>query len=154
MRGQQRFRWGANQDTTSVLNGSTRNVNRRTLPGMSLPRWITFALLLSFAFPAFAVEAPPANEWQRMDGCRLKPNEWNDGDSFHVQWQNKEFLFRLFAIPFLQKLTKSNVIAVLLPAFSWGFLHTAYPNEPPYIRGLEVGVIGIVAGIVIAWIFR
>jgi len=61
---------------------------------------------------------------------------------------SEEFLFRLFAIPFLQKLTKSNVIAVVLPAFSWGFLHTAYPNEPPYIRGLEVGLIGVVAGVV------
>jgi membrane protease YdiL (CAAX protease family) len=61
---------------------------------------------------------------------------------------SEEFLFRLFAIPFLQKLTKSNVLAVVLPAFSWGFLHTAYPNEPPYIRGLEVGLIGVVAGIV------
>ena len=61
---------------------------------------------------------------------------------------SEEFLFRLFAIPLLQRLTKSNVLAVLLPAFSWGFLHTAYPNEPPYIRGLEVGLIGIVAGVV------
>jgi membrane protease YdiL (CAAX protease family) len=61
---------------------------------------------------------------------------------------SEEFLFRLFAIPFLQKFTKSNVLAVILPAFSWGFLHTAYPNEPPYIRGLEVGLIGIVAGVV------
>ena len=61
---------------------------------------------------------------------------------------SEEFLFRLFAIPLLQKLTKSNVLAVILPAFSWGFLHTAYPNEPPYIRGLEVGLIGIVAGMV------
>ena len=60
----------------------------------------------------------------------------------------EEFLFRLFAIPFLQKLTKSRVLAVILPAFSWGFLHTAYPNEPPYIRGLEVGLIGIAAGVV------
>ena len=61
---------------------------------------------------------------------------------------SEEFLFRLFAIPFLQKVTKSNVLAVVLPAFSWGFLHTAYPNEPPYIRGLEVGLIGVVAGLV------
>jgi len=61
---------------------------------------------------------------------------------------SEEFLFRLFAIPFLQKWTKSNVIAIVLPAFMWGFLHTAYPNEPPYIRGLEVGLIGIAVGIV------
>ena len=61
---------------------------------------------------------------------------------------SEEFLFRLFAIPYLMNLTKSRIVAVILPAFAWGFLHTAYPNEPPYIRGLEVGLIGVVAGIV------
>jgi membrane protease YdiL (CAAX protease family) len=61
---------------------------------------------------------------------------------------SEEFLFRLFAIPFLKRLTGSNIIAVIVPAFCWSFLHAAYPNEPPYIRGLEVGLIGIVAGIV------
>ncbi|HKN76751.1 MAG TPA: CPBP family intramembrane glutamic endopeptidase [Candidatus Acidoferrum sp.] len=61
---------------------------------------------------------------------------------------SEEFLFRLFAIPFLKRLTGSSIIAVIVPAFCWSFLHSAYPNEPPYIRGLEVGLIGIVAGIV------
>ncbi len=61
---------------------------------------------------------------------------------------SEEFLFRLFAIPFLKRLTGSSIVAVIVPAFCWSFLHSAYPNEPPYIRGLEVGLIGIVAGIV------
>lgn len=61
---------------------------------------------------------------------------------------SEEFLFRLFAIPFLHKLTGSPVLAVILPAFFWSFLHSAYPQEPGYIRGIEVGIIGIVAGLV------
>jgi len=61
---------------------------------------------------------------------------------------NEEFTFRLFAIPFLQKLTGSRVLAVILPAFFWSFLHSNYPQEPGYIRGIEVGIMGIVAGLV------
>jgi len=62
---------------------------------------------------------------------------------------SEEFLFRLFAIPYLLRTTKSRFLAVVLPAFFWGFLHSNYPQEPAYIRGLEVGLIGIVAGLVL-----
>jgi membrane protease YdiL (CAAX protease family) len=62
---------------------------------------------------------------------------------------SEEFLFRLFAVPFIERITKSRVLAVVLPAFSWSFLHSAYPQEPGYVRGIEVGLIGIVAGIVL-----
>jgi len=62
---------------------------------------------------------------------------------------SEEFLFRLFAIPFLLRMTKSRFWAVVLPAFFWGFLHSNYPQEPAYIRGVEVGLIGIVAGLVL-----
>ncbi len=61
---------------------------------------------------------------------------------------SEEFLFRLFAIPYLFRATKSRWLAVILPAFAWGFLHSNYPQEPAYIRGIEVGLIGIVAGLV------
>jgi membrane protease YdiL (CAAX protease family) len=61
---------------------------------------------------------------------------------------NEEFTFRLFAIPFLERLTGSRWLAVIIPAFCWSFLHTNYPQEPPYIRGLEVGMMGIATGIV------
>jgi len=61
---------------------------------------------------------------------------------------SEELLFRMFAIPFVRRITKSTTLAVVLPAFAWGFLHANYPQEPPYIRGLEVGLFGIVAGLV------
>jgi membrane protease YdiL (CAAX protease family) len=61
---------------------------------------------------------------------------------------SEEFLFRLFAIPYIQRITKSRFLAVVLPAFAWGFLHSNYPQEPAYIRGIEVGLMGIVAGLV------
>ena len=61
---------------------------------------------------------------------------------------SEELLFRLFSVRFLLRGSKWRVAAVVLPAFAWGFLHSNYPQEPPYIRGIEVGLIGIVAGIV------
>ncbi|HYT21343.1 MAG TPA: CPBP family intramembrane glutamic endopeptidase, partial [Candidatus Polarisedimenticolia bacterium] len=61
---------------------------------------------------------------------------------------NEEFTFRLFAIPFFNRITHSRWIAVIVPAFLWSFLHSNYPQEPAYIRGIEIGLVGIVAGMV------
>ncbi len=61
---------------------------------------------------------------------------------------SEEMQFRAFAIPFLKKLSRSGPLAVVLAAFIWGFLHSAYPNQPFFIRGVEVGVGGIVMGLI------
>lgn len=61
---------------------------------------------------------------------------------------SEEFTFRLFAIPLLTRLTRSRWLAVIIPAFLWSFLHSNYPQEPAYVRGIEIGIIGIVAGVV------
>jgi hypothetical protein len=61
---------------------------------------------------------------------------------------NEEFTFRLFAIPFFMRFTRSRWVAVIVPAFLWSFLHSNYPQEPAYVRGIEIGIIGIVAGMV------
>jgi membrane protease YdiL (CAAX protease family) len=61
---------------------------------------------------------------------------------------SEEIQFRAFAIPFLRKYLKMGPFAVVLAAFMWGFLHSAYPNQPFFIRGLEVGFGGIIVGFI------
>lgn len=61
---------------------------------------------------------------------------------------SEEFVFRMFAIPFLRKLTRWLPAAVVLAGFIWGFGHTGYPNQPFFIRGLEVGIGGVALGII------
>ncbi len=57
----------------------------------------------------------------------------------------EEFWFRLFAVPLLGKILP-RWMAIAIPAFVWGFLHSNYPQQPGYIRGIEVGLIGVAAG--------
>src|SRR5580692_838017 len=61
---------------------------------------------------------------------------------------SEEFLFRMFAIPFLRKLTKSTVIALVLAGYIWGFGHAGYAQQPFFIRGIEVGTGGVALGII------
>ncbi|HEY6347139.1 MAG TPA: type II CAAX endopeptidase family protein [Bryobacteraceae bacterium] len=60
----------------------------------------------------------------------------------------EEFLFRMFAIPFLRKLVRSTAVALVVAGFVWGFGHAGYPNQPFYIRGVEVGIGGVVLGVI------
>ena len=61
---------------------------------------------------------------------------------------SEELQFRAFGIPFLEKIFRSRVGGVVVAAFIWGFLHSAYPNQPFFIRGIEVGVGGIIVGFI------
>lgn len=66
----------------------------------------------------------------------------------------EESTFRLFAIPLLAVLFArvlgrarlSQWLAIVLSAVIWGFLHSSYPQDPFFARGLEIALAGIVFG--------
>ncbi|HEY0787968.1 MAG TPA: type II CAAX endopeptidase family protein, partial [Thermoanaerobaculia bacterium] len=60
---------------------------------------------------------------------------------------SEEFMFRAFSIPFFERIFRSTWAAVIVAGFIWGFGHAGYPNQPFWIRGVEVGIAGCVIGL-------
>lgn len=71
----------------------------------------------------------------------------------------EEIFFRMCGISFLKRLLKrfdflkkyrlDIIIAVVIPAVIWAALHCSYPQEPFYIRAIELTFVGILLG----WIY-
>lgn len=53
-------------------------------------------LLLLGALFLFCTPSSFANKWRLLEGCTLIPNESNDGDSFHVKYKRRKYIFRLY----------------------------------------------------------
>jgi DNA uptake protein ComE-like DNA-binding protein len=56
------------------------------------------AILLNLVLLLVLAPLARARDWKTLKDCRYMPNEANDGDSFHVRVENKEYIFRLYFV--------------------------------------------------------
>jgi len=58
----------------------------------------------------------------------------------------EELMYRVLALGVVQRLTKSFWIANIFQAAAWGFMHSTYPQQPAYARGVELTLGGMLHG--------
>jgi hypothetical protein len=55
-------------------------------------------LFIAVAFSVVTVGLEAQEKWTKLEQCQLVPNPGNDGDSFHVRANDKEYIFRLYLV--------------------------------------------------------
>jgi DNA uptake protein ComE-like DNA-binding protein len=64
----------------------------------SSPVFLSLTLLATIFFSYSPSAAAAGSDWTVLENCQLVPNEGNDGDSFHVRANDKEYVFRLYFV--------------------------------------------------------
>jgi len=63
---------------------------------------------------------------------------------------SEESLYRVLMLGLMQRLFKNFWIANILQAIAWAFMHSTYPQQPCYTRGIELSIEGVFWG----WVLR
>lgn len=61
----------------------------------------------------------------------------------------EELLCRVLCLVLVQKITGNFWIANLVQAVGWAFMHSDYPQEPAFVRGLELSFVGFWFGMLV-----
>ncbi|HEY9868199.1 MAG TPA: hypothetical protein V6D08_03245 [Candidatus Obscuribacterales bacterium] len=61
----------------------------------------------------------------------------------------EELTYRVLGMIIMQKLVRNFWLANLLQAAAWAFMHSNYPQEPPWARGVELTAVGLLYGVVL-----
>lgn len=76
------------------MNAATRHRSNFHWLGQIAFVWLTLIAACQ-TNAADSAKRPPAR-WLTLSGCRFLSEEHSDGDSFHVKYGNREFIFRLY----------------------------------------------------------
>jgi len=75
----------------------TMALEEEMLLGIARPTGLLGLLAITGAI-LFIAPAASIAEWHRYDDCRLLKQDFNDGDSFHVQCGRRHYIFRLYFV--------------------------------------------------------
>lgn len=60
--------------------------------------YCTKKLILSTLIVLLSTPVLAARSWRTYEDCTLRSNQSNDGDSFHVRYKNRHYIFRLYFV--------------------------------------------------------